>query len=83
MPPADPMAGGMPPADPMAGGMPPADPMAGGMPPEDPAMKLASFLKNASQFRRSGKYKYTAANAGTPSRILRDSLKQVVSEMLS
>lgn len=82
----DPMAaaGGAPPmgGDPMAamgGGAPPM----GGMPPEDPSMKLASLLKSASNFRRKGRYEYKTANAGTSSRILRDSFKQVLSEMLS
>lgn len=84
----DPMAamGGAPPmggGDPMAAMGGGAPPMGGGMPPEDPSMKLASLLKSAGNFRRKGRYEYKSANAGTSSRILRDSFKQVLSEMLS
>lgn len=84
-PPADPMMGGAGGPPPMGGGMggpPPADPMAGGAgghPPMGEGMKLASAV---TAFKRSGKYKFKAANDGTYDRQLRDNLKSYVRELM-
>lgn len=82
MPPAGggmpPGGGGMPPmgGDPMAGG---GDPMGGGAPPMGEGMKLASAVLN---FKRSGKYQFKAANAGSPERVMRDQMKGYLQELL-
>lgn len=86
----DPAAMGVDPAamggDPAAmGGMPMAPAMMGGMPPAEAAMptegvKLASAAK---AFKRSGKWQFKTAAAGSNSRIVRDHLKQIIREMVS
>ena len=77
--------GGMPPA----GGAPPmgGDPLAGAMggagggaPPMSEGMKLASACL---AFKRSGRYKFAAANPGTPERRLRNEMRNYVTELFS
>ena len=78
----DPMAGGG--GDPMAamggGGDPMAAMAGGGGPPMGEGMKLASAAK---AFKRSGKYQFKEAAAGTSARQLRDQMKGHLLELLS
>jgi hypothetical protein len=73
----DPGMGGPPPmgGEPSMGGGPP--PMGG--PEEGAGMKLASALK---RFKRSGRYKFKAADDGTKSREMRDRMKGYLQELL-
>lgn len=81
---APPMGGGAPPMG-GGGGAPPmgGDPLGGaggGAPPMSEGMKLASACV---AFKRSGRYKFAAANPGTPERALRNQMRNYVNELIN
>lgn len=75
-------AGGGPAGDPASGPDGNMPPMEGGA-PAPPAMSEGMKLASAAKaFRRQGKYKFKAAEDGTPERKLRESMKSHVRELL-